>query len=104
MDLNEPVLKIGGSAFNGNTTQAHYPISRINDPKNKKLDFVKVVSLKQWCDRNFISRDTGYKLIKLKYLVAFRRHGQWWVASDPNCKLELLDYLGIEQLSFEIQQ
>ncbi len=100
----EPLVKNGGSAFVGNTTQAYHPLSRIEDPLNKKLDYVKVVSLKEWCDRNFISRDTGYKLIKLKYLVGFRRHGQWWVTANPNCKSELLERLGVEKLIFEVMQ
>ena len=92
----EPVKKIGGSAFNGNTTQASRLISQF-----KNQNSVKVVSLKEFCDRNFISRDTGYKLIKLKYLVAFRRHGKWWVTTNSECKSELLEYLDIEKLAFD---
>ena len=95
----EPVIKYGGSAFNGNTTQAHQPISRIKD-----RDYLKVVTLKEWCDRNFISRDFGYKLIKQKYLFGFRRHGQWWVTSNPDCKKELLTLLDVEELFFDVLQ
>lgn len=89
-------LKIGGSAFNGNTTQANRPISYIKDRA-----YVNVVPLSLWCQRNFISRDTGYKLIKLKYLVAFRRHGQWWVSSNPDCFDELTEYLDVDSLLFD---
>ena len=95
----EPVRKIGGSAFVGNSTQAHRPISQFKD-----RDYLKVVSLREWCDRNFISRDIGYKLIKLKYLIAFRRHGQWWVTVNPDCKSQLLEYLDIEKLAFDLVQ
>ena len=100
----EPVIKNGGSAFVGNTKQAYHPLSKIEDPLNKKLDYVKVVSLKEWCDRNFITRRVGYKLIKLKYLTAFRRHGQWWVCANPNCIDQLIEYLGIEKLLFDVVQ
>ena len=92
----EPVVKVSGSAFMGNTTQANRPISRI-----KEQNYLNVVSLAEWCQKNFITRDTGYKLIKLKYLVAFRRHHVWWVATNPDYKKELLEYLGVEQLLFD---
>lgn len=100
----EPVIKLGGSAFNGNSTQASRPIPQIIDPNNPKLDRLLVVSLREWCDRNFISRDMGYKLIKLKYLVAFRRHGQWWVTANPDCVKEIINLLDVEKLVFDVAQ
>jgi hypothetical protein len=66
----EFIIIRSGSAFNGSTIQGTRPLSKIDFK-----DYVKVVSLSYWCKQNFISRDTGYKLIKLKYLIAFRRHG-----------------------------
>lgn len=95
----KPVTKIGGSAFVGNTTQAHRPIPQIKD-KN----YLHVVTLCEWCQRNFISRDLGYKLIKLKYLIAFRRHGQWWVTANPDCLTSLIELLGVEKLLFDVDQ
>ncbi|MEY2832275.1 MAG: hypothetical protein RLZZ574_1533 [Cyanobacteriota bacterium] len=95
----EPIIISGGSAFNGNTIQGTRPKTRI-----EKQDYVKVVSLALWCKRNFISRDTGYKLIKLKYLITFRRHGHYWVCADPLCKPQLLEFLGIEKLLFDVEQ
>jgi hypothetical protein len=62
------------------------------------------VALLSLCRANFISIDVGYKLIKLKYLIAFRRHHIWWVTCNPLCKQELLDYLGIEQLLEDVEQ
>lgn len=104
--MNKPEIKPtvnygGGSAFRGSTTQAYYPLSQIPLPD---IDVVKVVSLAQWCRRNFISRDIGYTLIKKSYLIAFRRHGYWWVTANPQCKTELLEYLGVEKLAFDVEQ
>lgn len=90
---------IGGSAFYGNTIQATRPINRL-DTQN----YLKVVSLKEFCEKNFITRDVGYTLIKKKLIIAFRRHQEYWVATDPECKERLLEYLGIEILPFEIEQ
>ena len=95
----EPIFKFGGSAFVGNTTNAHHPIPRI-----KRQTHLNVVSLKEWCEGNFISRDTGYRLIKLKFLIAFRRYGQWWVTANPDCIEQLQEYLGVEQLLFDVAQ
>lgn len=98
-DKPEPVIRISGSAFMGNTTQAHRPIPRIKDQS-----YLKVVTLREWCDRNFISRDLGYKLIKLKYLIAFRRHGQWWVCANPDCLNSLIELLDVKKLLFDVEQ
>ncbi len=95
----EPVIKLGGSAFVGNRRMGTRPLPKINEQI-----YLNVVSLKQWCDGNFISRDTGYKLIELKYLIAFRRHHIWWVAENPDCAEQLLEYLGIEELLFDAVQ
>ena len=99
MDEDKPTVKIGGSAFMGNSTQAHRPISRIDDSEQ-----LYVVTLREWCDRNFITRKVGYRLIKVKYLIAFRRHGQWWVCANPDCIERLLEYLGVEELFFDVVQ
>ena len=101
----KPVIKNGGSAFRGNTTQAHRPMPFVKEVLlRKRRDYIKVVSLREWCDRNFISRDTGYKLIKFKYLVGFRRHGQWWVTANTDCMKQLLEYLDLEKLFFDVSQ
>lgn len=95
----EPVIKIGGSAFCDNSLNATRPIGRI-----KNSNKVVVVSLTQWCSKNFITKRVGRTLIKKKYLVAFRFKGQWWVTANPDCLNELLEYLGIEELAFNVEQ
>lgn len=95
----EPELKLGGAAFVGNRRMGTRPLPRINE-----LNYLNVVSLKEWCDRNFISRDTGYRLIELKLLIAFRRHNYWWIACNPDCLPQLLEYLGVEKLLFDVKQ
>lgn len=95
----EPIIINGGSAFRGNTLNATRPIGRITE-SNK----VKVVSLTFWCAQNFITKRTGRKLIKLKYLIAFRQKGQWWVTANPECIDRLIEYLGIEELAFDVVQ
>ncbi|MBW4535192.1 MAG: hypothetical protein KME09_14755 [Pleurocapsa minor HA4230-MV1] len=97
--LIEPCLKLSGSAFQGNTLNSTRPLSRFED-----RDSVKIVKLTDLCRANFITIDVGYRLIKLKYLIAFRRHHVWWVTCNPLCKQELLDYLGIEQLLGDVEQ
>lgn len=92
----EPVFKLSGSACHGNTINSTRPICYI-----KSFDRVNVVKLSEWCNRNFITSKIGYKLIKRKYLLAFRRHHVWWVAANPDCLIELLDYLGLEKLYFD---
>ncbi|NJK56486.1 MAG: hypothetical protein HC939_11050 [Pleurocapsa sp. SU_5_0] len=86
-------------AFVGNTIASTRPQTRIDDQ-----DYVKTVSLAFWCKRNFISRDTGYKLIKLKYLIAYRRHGYYWVCANPLCLPQLLEFLGVDSLLFDVEQ
>jgi hypothetical protein len=92
----EPCLKISGSAFVGNTINGTRPASYI-----KNQDYLNVVKLTDWCAGNFISIKIGYKLIKRKYLLAFRRHHIWWVASNPECLEELLEYLNLDGLYFD---
>lgn len=92
----EPTIKLNGSAFNGRGLNNTRPI-----PKLANRTQTNVVRLSLWCANNFITLDTGYKLIKLKYLIAFRRHGYWQVCANPDCLAELLDYLGLEQLYFD---
>lgn len=94
----EPIIKRGGSAFRGVGLNNNRPLSRLNDRDN-----IKVVSLTDWCNGNFISKRSGQKLIKRKLLIGFRRHHVWWVTSNPDCIDELLDYLGIEQLLFDAE-
>lgn len=95
----EPHLKFNGAAFVGNRRMGTRPLSRIDEQ-----DYVNVISLKEFCDRNFISRDTGYRLIELKLLIAFRRHNYWWIASNSDCLSQLLEYLGVEELFFDAVQ
>ena len=95
----ESCIPLYGSAFQGNTINSTRPLSRFEETES-----VKVVKLTDLCRANFISIDVGYKLIKLKYLIAFRRHHIWWVTCNHLCKQELLDYLGVEQLFGDVQQ
>jgi hypothetical protein len=95
----EPCIPLYGSAFQANTINSTRPLSRF-----EKTNSVKVVKLTSLCRANFITIDVGYRLIKLKYLIAFRRHHVWWIAINLNCKQELLDYLGVEQLLFDVKQ
>lgn len=99
INSTEFIVISGGSAFNGSLIQGTHPLTRID-----RRDYVNVVSLALWCKRNFITRDIGYQLIKRKYLIAFRRHGQYWVCTNPKCINELLEFLGIEQLFFDVEQ
>lgn len=92
----EPIIKISGSACYGNTLNSTRPIAFIEDK-----DKINVVKLSKWCSENFISARIGYRLIKLKYLLAFRRHHVWWVAANPACMEQLLEYLGLEELYFD---
>lgn len=96
MNSEEQIYKNGGSAFNGNTTQANQPISSI-----KNRERTNYVSLTEFCQRNFITKRIGYKLIKKKYLIATRKFGQWWVCANPDCQTELLDYLNLDSLYFD---
>lgn len=95
----EPALCLSGSAFVGSRINGTRPI-----PKIKQQNYLKIVSLSQWCEANFITKDTGYKLIEKKYLIAFRRHRVWWVTANPDCIEQLLEYLGIEELFFDVEQ
>jgi len=92
----EPQIELSGSAFNGNTIQATRPISSIKG--RSKTNFV---ALTHWCRGNFISRQTGYSLIKRKLLIGQKLWGKWWVCANPDCFDELLEYLGVEQLAFD---
>ncbi len=95
----EPLIINGGSAFRVNNLNSSRPVARLTN-SNK----VQVVSLTEWCEKNFITKRVGRKLIKLKYLIAFRHKGQWWVTANPDCLKELLDYLGVEELAFDVVQ
>ena len=64
-------------------------------------DRTNVVSLSEWCEKNFISKRIGRKLIERKYLIGFRRHHVWWVCANPDCIDQLLEYLGVERLAFD---
>ena len=95
---NEPVVCLGGSAFQDNEINNTHPISHLKG--REKTNFV---SLTQWCAQNFISKKVGRNLIKKKLLIGQRLFGQWWVCANLNCYQELLDYLGIEQLFFDAE-
>ncbi len=97
--LIEPTIINGGSAFCGNRLNATRPIGRINNSTR-----VKVVSLSEWCQKNFISKRIGRALIKRKLLIAFRFKGQWWVTANPDCIEQLIEYLGVEKLAFDVIQ
>ena len=92
----EPTIKRGGSAFIGNSRIAKRPIPNLSDGKP-----TYVVSLAEFCARNFISPYQGYQVIDKKLLIAFKRYGKWWVRSNPDCINELLEYLGMEKLLFD---
>lgn len=89
-------IRASGAAFNGNRLMGTRPLSGIPG-----RSCTKVVSLTDWCKGNFISKRQGIKLIEEKYLIAFRRHHQWWVCANPNCLDELLKYLRIKKLLFD---
>lgn len=92
----EPVIKVFGAAFNGNTLMSTRPLSYI--PGKQKT---KYVSLSEWCSKNFISKRIGTALIKKKFLIATRRHHVWWVCANPYCLDDLKDYLGVNELMFD---
>ena len=95
----EPLIINGGSGFVDNQINATRPLTRIADSEQ-----VKVVSLTQWCEKNFISKWTGRNLIKKKLLIAFRFKHQWWVTANSDCLPELLEYLDVEKLAFDVEQ
>ena len=80
----------------GNDLQATRPITAI--PNRERTNYV---SLTDWCRGNNVSKYVGYTLIRKKLLIGQKLWGQWWVTSNPDCQLELLEYLGIEQLLFD---
>lgn len=92
----DPVIKISGAAFVGNTLIGTRPLPHL--PERELTNFV---SLSQWCEQNFISKNQGRTLLKRKLLVGIRRHHVWWVAANPDCLPELLDYLGVSELAFD---
>ena len=91
----EPTIKLNGSAFVGNSINSTRPISQLPN-----TDTTKVVSLTEWCEKNFITKRIGRQLIKRKLLIAFRRHHVWWVTANPDCIEQLLEYLGVDELQF----
>ncbi len=98
--MNNPQIKPhvinGGSAFRNNEINNTRPLSQLLES-----DKINVVSLTNWCAGNFISKRIGRTLIKRKLLIAFRFKGQWWVASNPDCIEQLLEYLGVDKLAFD---
>ena len=94
---NQPIICLSGSAFNGNSLQATRPITSFSQ-RNK----TNYVSLSDWCLGNNITKRVGYILIRRKLLIAQKLWGQWWVTSNPDCIEELLEYLDIEQLFFDV--
>ena len=101
----EPVIKYGGTAFNGNNMQGNRPQSHLIEivDEEKIRQTTKVVSLVEFCDRNFITRYQGYQAIKKGLLIGFRKYGKWWVRSNPQCQDLLLDYLNLEILEFDVE-
>ena len=96
MQKIEPVVINGGSGFRDNYLNATRFSSRFLDKDN-----IKVVSLTEWCTKNFISKRIGRTLIKKKLLIAFRRHHVWWVAANLDCLEKLLEYLEVKELVFD---
>lgn len=97
-------LSPSGSAFNGNTLQSKYPLSSLYKYENNSVvnrEKTLYVSLTDWCNGNFISKDMGRKLIAKRLLIGQKLYGQWWVCANLECLEELLDYLGVEQLLFD---
>lgn len=95
----EPYRKVHGSAYQNNYLNSTRPIAN-----RKNHSITSVVSLSEWCDKNFITKRVGRTLIVKKYLIAFRRHGKWWVCANPDCIEQLLEYLGVERLAFDVEQ
>jgi hypothetical protein len=94
-----PEIQLYGSAFQGNTLNSTRPLSSLCE-----VDRTNVVKLTDLCRANFISIDVGYRLIKLKYLIAFRRHHVWWATVNLSSKQELLDYLGVDEIFGDVEQ
>lgn len=92
----EPTPKISGNAFNGDRLMTSRPM-----PHLYHADKTNVVSLSDWCENNFITKNQGRTLLRRKLLVGFRRHHVWWVAANPDCINELLEYLGVDELAFD---
>ncbi len=84
-----------GAAFNGNKLMATHPASQIEGDEVNKTTFI---SLSDFCRLNHVTKYQGRKAIALKYLVAVRRGGQWWVTPNPKCLDLLKDYLGLDDL------
>ena len=101
--MNVP-LNVSGSAFNGNTLQAHQIKSNLYEYQNQQIinqEKTNYVSLTEWCNRNFISKRIGRNLLAKHLLIGQKLFGQWWVCANQDCLLSLLDYLGVEQLIFD---
>lgn len=95
---NSEFIMLSGSAFMGNSIQATRPISAI-----RTSHLTNYVSLSEWCQKNFITKRVGYRLIAQKLLIGQKKYGRWWVCANPDCINELIDYLGIEQLQFDAE-
>ena len=83
-------------AFNGSKIMGTRPLRDI--PGRSKTYYV---TLTEWCQNNFISKDQGRTLIEKKLLIGMRFKGQWHVCANPHCLDELLEYMGIDQLFFD---
>ena len=94
MTLNHK--KISGSAFNQNKFKG-YRIKSSLSGRNK----TNYVSLTEWCEKNFISKDVGRKLLKKKLLIGQRFKGQWWVCANIECMENLLIYFDLPELFFD---
>lgn len=94
--MHEPTRYISGSAFNGNRIQGNRAISHLSDRNQTNY-----VSLTEWCEKNFITKRVGYSLIQKRLLIGQKLHGQWWVTSNPECLEQLLEYLQVDQLTFD---
>ena len=101
--MDAPLLP-SGNAFNGSYINSNRLETNLSKSKNKVLvnqEKTNYVSLTEWCNKNFISKKIGRKLIIKKLLIGQKLYGQWWVCANIDCLEKLLDYLEIQKLFFD---
>lgn len=87
-----------GNAFQGDYTRSFRPYGALPDRTNTK--FVLGTEFKK---RNNITHHQMLYCIQRKYLAAIRRGGAWQVASIPWCRVEMLEYLGLDSLAYDAE-
>jgi len=58
----------------------------------KGLNHVVLEQLTLVCNHHGMTMHQGYRLIRIKVLIAQKIGGKWWVAQNPDCKLPLSQY------------